>query len=70
MKKELQIENSQIEVIFETDKEKIKRNLKKVYDVINNIASNCEKRGIDTSKWFIPNEKIEKMKKNKNYNFL
>ncbi len=70
MKKELQIENSQIEVIFETDKEKIKRNLKKVYDVINNIASNCEKKGIDTSKWFIPNEKIEKMKKNKNYNFL
>lgn len=70
MKKELQIENSQIEVIFETDKEKIKRNLKRVYDVINNIAANCEKKGIDTSKWFIPNEKIEKMKKNKNYNFL
>lgn len=70
MEKTLTIENSQIEVTFESDKEKIKRNLTKVYDVINKIADNCEKRGIDTSKWFIKAEEIERMKKDNNYNFL
>lgn len=70
MKKELQIENSKIEVIFETDKEKIKRNLTKVYDIINDIANKCEKKGIDTSSWFINTEQLNEMKKSNSYNFL
>lgn len=70
MTKTLIIKNSQIEITFETDKEKIKRNLTKVYDVINKIADNCERRGIDTSKWFMNPEQLEKMKQNNNYNFL
>lgn len=54
--KNLTIGNSKIEVFFESDKEKIKINLIKLYDVINEIAENCEKKGIDTSKWFIENK--------------
>ncbi len=70
MKKTFKIENSHIEVTFESDKEKVKRNLTKLYDVINEIAKNCEKRGIDTSAWFLKTEQIEQMKKSGNYNFL
>lgn len=70
MTKTLMIENSQIEITFETDKKKIKRNLTKFYDVINKIADNCEKKGIDTSSWFCTSEQIEEMKRNSNYNFL
>ena len=70
MKKELQIENSKIEIIFESDKEKIKANLIRVYDLIKNIADNCNKKGIDTKSWFLNDKQINKMKKDSNYNFL
>ena len=70
MKKELKIENSKIEVIFESDKEKIKKNLINVYDVINKIADSFEKRGLNTSDWFLNEEELEQMKISKNYNFL
>lgn len=70
MKKTLFIEGSKIEVTFESDKEKIKMNLIKVYDVINKIAAKCEEKGIDTSSWFLKPEQIEEMKKDSKYNFL
>lgn len=70
MKKKLEIENSKIEVTFESDKEKIKKNLINVYDVINKIADSFEKRGLNTSDWFLNEEELEKMKISKNYNFL
>lgn len=70
MKKSFIIGNSEIEVTFEKDKEKIKNNLTKVYDIINKIADNCEKKGIDTSKWFLSQKDIEKMKKDGKYSFL
>lgn len=70
MNRTFKIKNSEVEITFEKDENKIKRNLINVYDVINKIADNCEKRGIDTSSWFIKAEQLEKMKRDSNYNFL
>ena len=41
-----------------------------LYDTINEIARNCERRGIDTSDWFYTDEEIEKMKKDPRYTFI
>ena len=70
MKQTLLIGNSKIEIIFESNKDNIKRSLIKVYDIINEIALNCEEREINTSNWFYSKEDIEKMKKDSNYNML
>ena len=68
MKEEFTIENSQIEIIFKTDKTQIKHNLINIYNIINKIANNC--KNIDTTKWFYKIEDIEKMKQSGKYNFL
>lgn len=47
-----------------------RKQLRKIYDTINEIARNCEKRGIDTSDWFYTDEEIEKMKKDPRYTFI
>lgn len=47
-----------------------RKNLRKLYDTINNIARNCDKRGIDTSDWFYTAEEIEEMKKDSKYTFI
>lgn len=47
-----------------------RKQLRKIYDTINEIARNCEKRGIDTSDWFYTDEEIEKMKNNPRYTFI
>lgn len=70
MKQTLLIGNSKVEIFFESDKDNIKRNLIKVYDIINEIALECEERGIDTSSWFYSKEDIEKIKKDNNYDLL
>ena len=70
MKRILLIDNSKIEVFFENDMEKIKRNLIQIYDLINEIADSCEECGIDTSNWFYTKEELEKLKKDSKYNFL
>lgn len=43
--------------------------LKIIYDTINEIARDCERRGIDTSDWFYTSEEI-KMKKDPRYTFI
>lgn len=47
-----------------------RKQLRKIYDTINEIARNCEKRGIDTSDWFYTDEEIEKMKNDPRYTFI
>ncbi|MCX4249664.1 MAG: hypothetical protein OSJ65_07900 [Bacilli bacterium] len=47
-----------------------RKQLRKIYDTINEIARSCEKRGIDTSDWFYTDEEIEKMKKDPRYTFI
>ncbi len=47
-----------------------RENLRKLYDTINEIARNCEKRGINTSDWFYTADEIEKMKKDPKYTFI
>lgn len=47
-----------------------RKQLRKIYDTINKIARNCEKRGIDTSDWFYTDDEIEKMKKDPRYTFI
>lgn len=42
----------------------------RLYDTVNSIAENCEKRGIDTSGWFYTFEDIEKMKTDSKYIFI
>ena len=38
--------------------------------LINDIASSCENKGIDTSNWFYTNEELEEMKKSPDYIFI
>ncbi len=70
MTKKLEIGNSKIEVFFEEDKEKIKTNLIKLYDTINLLADKFNRKGIDTSSWFLSQQDIEKMKQENKYTFL
>ncbi len=70
MTKKLEIGNSKIEVFFEEDKEKIKTNLIKLYDTINLLADKFNRKGIDTSNWFLSQQDIEKMKQENKYTFL
>lgn len=48
----------------------MRKQLTKIYDTINDIARDCERRGIDTSSWFYTEEEIEKMKQDPNYTFI
>ena len=70
MTKKLEIGNSKIEVFFEEDKKKIKTNLIKLYDTINLLADKFNRKGIDTSNWFLSQQDIEKMKQENKYTFL
>ncbi len=63
--------NTRAEVIIpELTVVQLRKNLTNLYDIINDIARNCEKREIDTSNWFYTNEEIEKMKKDTKYTFI
>lgn len=44
--------------------EEKKKNLKKVYDVINKIARNHKAKGEDVSNWFYTKAEFEQIKKN------
>lgn len=70
--KKLRLGQTQVEVCIETIPTEIqlKQYLTKIYDVVNNIAVQAEKRGIDTSNWFYTDEEIEKMKKDPLIKFL
>ena len=52
------------------DIEGMRRNLKRFYDVCNQIARNLEARGVDTSDLFYTEEELEEMKKSDKYTFI
>lgn len=69
--KKFNLGNTKVEVIVpEMTVAQLRKNLTNLYDTINKIARNCEKRGIDTSGWFYTDEEIEKMKNDPNNIFI
>jgi len=44
--------------------EEKKKVLKNIYDVINRIARNHEKKGEDTSSWFYTSKEVKELRKN------
>ena len=70
MTKKLNIENSEVEVTFENDKEKLKMNLISLYDKVNALAEIFDKKGIKTSEWFLSQQEINEMKLENKYTFL
>lgn len=67
----LKLENTVVEIYDDyipTNIEKRKENLKKLYDVINDIAKNKPKE--ITKNWFLTEKQIEAMKKSGKYNFI
>ena len=45
-------------------------NLKRFYDVCNEIAESLSARGVDTSDMFYTEEELEEMKKSDKYTFI
>lgn len=70
--KEFRIGQSQIEVCIESipNDEQLKKHLTKIYDVVNDIASYAEKRGVDTSKWFYTSDQIKFLKESPENKFI
>lgn len=52
------------------DKNKLKSNLSKVYDVINDIACKMEKNNCNCQSWFLTEKELRAMKQSGNYNFI
>lgn len=52
------------------DKIKLKSNLSKMYDVINDIADKMEKNNCNCQSWFLTEEELRAMKESGNYNFI
>ena len=57
-------------IIPEMTVAQLRKCLTYIYYTINEIAEDCEKRGIDTSSWFYTDAEIEKMKNNPDYTFI
>ena len=57
-------------IILEMTVAQKRKALKNIYDTINDIASSCEDKGIDTSNWFYTNEELEEMKNSPDYIFI
>lgn len=70
--KEIKLGQSQIEVCIESipTEDQLRKQITKIYDVVNNIASQVEKRGIDTSKWFYTDKQLKCLKENSENNFI
>lgn len=69
--KNYQFGNTIIKVIIpEMTVAQKRKALKNIYDTINDIASSCENKGIDTSNWFYTNEELEEMKDSPDYIFI
>lgn len=70
--KECDVGQTHIKVIIRKlpTENQIKRTLTKIYDVINDIAHNAEKRGVDTSKWFYTDKQVAELKKDPKNRFL
>ena len=70
--RQLEIGNTKIELCIENKptEEQIKRRLTQIYDVINDIASKAEKRGINTTKWFYTEKQLNKLRLNAENHFI
>lgn len=70
--KEFKLGQSQIEVCIEIipTEDQVKKYLTNIYDVVNNIAANAEKRGIDTSRWFYSTKQIQLLKESPDNKFI
>lgn len=69
--KKINLGQTEIEVYDDyipTDIEKKKENLKKVYDVINEIAKSLDPK--ETKTWFLTKKQLNDMKTSGKYNFL
>ena len=63
--------NTTIEVYAETPpEEELRKRLIHIYDVFNELATQVEARGGDTSKWFYTDKQLEKLKKDKKCRFI
>lgn len=68
----IKLGQTDIEVCVESipTEEQLKRNLTKIYDVVNSIARKAENRGIDTSKWFYTEQQLQLLKAKPENTFL
>ena len=63
--------NSVIEIYTsELSIEEQKKNLINLYQIINEISDNQEKKGINTSDWFYTQQELQEMRKSGQYKFL
>lgn len=70
--KKLKLGQSEVEICIESipTENQIRKYLINIYDVINKIALNAEKRGVDTSKWFYTNSQVRLLKENLENHFI
>ncbi len=70
--KELMLGKTQVKVCIESipTEEQVKNRLTKIYDVVNDIARQAERRGVDTSKWFYTSKQICQLKESPENKFI
>lgn len=65
------LENSVVEIERSiASKEEIKKNLIELYDVVNEIAEEQRRKGVDTSDWFYTEQELESIKNDPSYEKL
>lgn len=68
--KKLTIGKAKVEIHSSVTPEESKKNLIKLYDVINEIADRKREQGINVDDWFYSQEELEEIKRNKSVNLL
>lgn len=69
--RQYKLENSVVEIERSiASKEEIKKNLIELYDVVNEIAEEQRKKGVDTSDWFYTEQELESIKNDPSYEKL
>lgn len=68
--KKINVGKAKIEIHSNTTPEESKKNLIKLYDVINEIADRKRAAGINVDDWFYTQEEINKIKKNNSMNLI
>ena len=68
--KKLTIGKAKVEIHSSVTPEESKKNLIKLYDVINEIADRKREQGINVDDWFYSQEGLEEIKRSKSVNLL
>ena len=68
--KKLTIGKAKVEIHSNVTPEESKKNLIKLYDVINEIADRKREQGINVDDWFYSQEELDEIKRNKSVNLL